>query len=256
MTTIDLNSDLGEGFGAWTMGDDTALLDVVTSANVACGFHAGDPQIMLATCRLAAERRVSIGAHVAYRDLHGFGRRAVPVTPDELYADVVYQLGALHAAARAAGTRVGYVKPHGALYNVAVRDRAQAEAVVTACADVDRGLAVLALPGSELLRAASAHGLTPISETYADRAFQPDGTLVPRTQPGSVLHDVAEIAARVIRLVAQKRVTAIDGTELEIAADSVCLHGDTPGAVQIARGIRAALLAAGIELRAFVADAR
>jgi UPF0271 protein len=251
MATIDLNCDLGEGFGAWTMGDDAALLDIVTSTNVACGFHAGDPQIMLATCRLAAERGVAIGAHVANPDLRGFGRRPVPTTPDELFADVVYQLGALRAAAAAAGTRVGYVKPHGALYNVAVRDAAQADAVAAAVAAVDPALAVLALPGSELLRAASDHALTPIPETYADRAFQADGTLVPRARPGSVLHDPDEIAARVVRLATEGRVTAIDGTEISAEARSVCVHGDTPGAVAIATRVRAALRAAGVELRAF-----
>jgi UPF0271 protein len=252
MATVDLNCDLGEGFGAWTIGDDDALLELVTSANVACGFHAGDPQIMLETCRLAAERGVAIGAHVAYRDLHGFGRRPMPVTPGELFADVVYQLGALRAAASAAGARVSYVKPHGALYNVAVRDAAQADAVARACAAVDPGLALLALPGSELLRAASAHGLAPIAETFADRAFRPDGTLVPRSQPGSVLHDPDEIAARVVRLVIEGRVAAIDGSEIAVDARSVCVHGDTPDAVAIAARVRAELTAAGVELRAFV----
>jgi len=252
MATIDLNCDLGEGFGGWSMGDDAALLEVVTSANIACGFHAGDPQIMLATCRLAAERGVAIGAHVAYPDLRGFGRRPVPTTSDELFADVVYQVGALQAAAHAVGTRVGYVKPHGALYNVAVRDAAQADAVAAAVAAVDASLAVLALPGSELLRAASDHGLAPISETYADRAFQPDGTLVPRGQPGSVLHDPGEIAKRVVRLVTDGVVTAIDGTEVEVEARSVCVHGDTPGAAAIAARVRHGLAAAGVELRPFV----
>ncbi|MCL2516072.1 MAG: LamB/YcsF family protein [Microbacteriaceae bacterium] len=252
MATIDLNCDLGEGFGAWAMGDDAALLELVTSANVACGFHAGDPQIMLATCRLAAERGVAVGAHVAYHDLHGFGRRPLPLTPDELFADVVHQLGALQAAARAAGTRVGYVKPHGALYNVAVVDAVQADAVARACAAVDPGLAVLALPGSELLRAASAHGLVPVAETFADRAFRPDGTLVPRGLPGAVLHDPDEIAARVVRLVTEGRVAAVDGSELAVDARSVCVHGDTPGAVAIARRVRSALEAAGVALKAFV----
>ncbi|MFC4243439.1 LamB/YcsF family protein [Gryllotalpicola reticulitermitis] len=251
MATVDLNADLGEGFGAWSMGDDDALLGVVTSANVACGFHAGDPQIMLATCRVAAERGVAIGAHVAYRDLHGFGRRRLPVTSDELYADVVYQLGALRAAAHAAGTRVAYVKPHGELYNAAVVDRGLADAVVSACAAVDPGLQVLALPASQLLHAASAHGLVPVVESFADRAFLADGTLVPRRQPGSVLHDPGEIARRVVRMVAEHRVTAVDGTELEVRPDSVCVHGDTPGAVEIARRIRTELIAAGVELRPF-----
>lgn len=251
MAIVDLNCDLGEGFGAWELGDDAALLDVVTSANIACGFHAGDPQIMIATCAWAAERGVSVGAHVAYHDLRGFGRRPLPVSQEELFADVVYQLGALRAAAKAAGTRVRYVKPHGALYNVAVRDADQAVAIAAACKAVDPSLAVLALPGSELLRAASDHGLTPVAETYADRAFQPDGTLVPRSQAGSVLHDPAEIAERVVRIVTERRVTAVDGTEIEVAARSVCVHGDTTGAVEIATRVRAQLVAAGVELRAF-----
>ena len=256
MATVDLNSDLGEGFGAWTMGDDAALLEIVTSANIACGFHAGDPRIMLASCRIAAERGVAVGAHVAFHDLRGFGRRRLPLTPDEIRADVIYQLGALQAAARAAGTRVSYVKPHGELYNAAVVDRGLADAVVAACADVDPSLRILALGGSELVHAASAHGLTPVVESFADRAVMPDGTLVPRRESGSVLHDPDEIAARVVRLVTEHRVTAIDGSELEVRPDSVCVHGDTPGAVGIARRIREALLAAGVELRPFGAVAR
>ncbi|MFS2031681.1 MULTISPECIES: LamB/YcsF family protein [unclassified Curtobacterium] len=241
MTTIDLNSDLGEGFGAWTMGDDRAMLDVVSSANVACGFHAGDPAIMLDTCRLAAERGVAIGAHVAYRDLVGFGRRAVEVTPEALYADVVHQLGALLATARVAGTAVTYVKPHGALYNTACADPVQAEVVVRATADVDPSLAVLALPDSELLRAATAHGLRAVSEVFADRAYEPDGSLVPRSRPGAVVHDPTAVADRVLRMVTDGTVTAVDGSVVPVRADSVCVHGDSPDAVAMARAIRALL---------------
>lgn len=251
MAIFDLNCDLGEGFGGWEMGDDFALLDIVTSANVACGFHAGDPQRMLAVCGGAAQRGVAVGAHVSYPDLRGFGRRPMALTRQELFCDVIYQLGALKAAANAAGTRVGYLKPHGALYNVAVQDAETADAIAAACKAVDPTLAVLALPGSELLRAASDQGLAPITETYADRAFQPDGTLVPRSESGSVLHDPAEIAARVVRIATEGRVTAIDGSEIEVDARSVCVHGDTPGAVEIATRVRAELLAAGVELRSF-----
>ncbi|MBF4603055.1 LamB/YcsF family protein [Curtobacterium sp. VKM Ac-2884] len=251
MTTIDLNSDLGEGFGAWTMGDDAAMLDVVSSANIACGFHAGDPTIMLATARAAAERGVAIGAHVAYRDLAGFGRRPVHVTPDELHADVVHQLGAMAATARVAGTAVTYVKPHGALYNTACADLVQAEAVVRAIADVDSSLAVLALPGSELLLAAERHGLRAVAESFADRAYEPDGSLVSRGTPGSVLHDPDEVAARVLRMVTDGVATAVDGSELRVSADSVCVHGDSPGAVAMARAIRALLSEHGVTIAPF-----
>ncbi|WP_144712261.1 LamB/YcsF family protein [Curtobacterium pusillum] len=251
MTTIDLNSDLGEGFGAWTAGDDEAVLDVVSSANVACGAHAGDPSIMLATCRAAAERGVAVGAHVAYRDLAGFGRRPVHVTPDELYADVVHQLGALAAAARVAGTTVTYVKPHGALYNTACADPVQADVVTRAVADVDPSLAVLALPGSELLVAAERHGLRAVAEAFADRAYEPDGSLVPRSRPGSVLHDPDTVAERVLRMVTDGVATAVDGSEVAVRADSVCVHGDSPGAVAMARAIRALLTRHGVTIRSF-----
>ncbi|WIE64333.1 5-oxoprolinase subunit PxpA [Curtobacterium sp. MCLR17_036] len=251
MTTIDLNSDLGEGYGAWTTADDTAMLDVVSSANVACGAHAGDPVIMLATARAAAERGVAVGAHVAYRDLAGFGRRPVHVTPDELHADVVHQIGALAAAARVAGTAVTYVKPHGALYNTACADPVQAEAVVRAVADVDGSLAVLALPGSELLLAAERHGLRAVSEVFADRAYEPDGSLVSRSRPGAVLHDPDQVAARVLRMVTDGVATAVDGSDVPVRADSVCVHGDSPGAVAMARAVRALLTEHGIRITPF-----
>ncbi|OII10910.1 hypothetical protein BIU97_08480 [Curtobacterium sp. MCBA15_009] len=251
MTTIDLNSDLGEGYGAWTTADDTAMLDVVSSANVACGAHAGDPVIMLATARAAAERGVAVGAHVAYRDLAGFGRRPVHVTPDELHADVVHQIGALAAAARVAGTAVTYVKPHGALYNTACADPVQAEAVVRAVADVDGSLAVLALPGSELLLAAERHGLRAVSEVFADRAYEPDGSLVSRSRPGAVLHDPDEVAARVLRMATAGVATAVDGSDVPVRADSVCVHGDSPGAVAMARAVRTLLTEHGIRITPF-----
>ena len=252
MTTIDLNSDLGEGFGAWRLGDDGAMLDVVSSANIACGAHAGDPSIMLDTCRAAARRGVAVGAHVAYRDLAGFGRRPVRVSPAELYADVVHQLGALIAAARVAGTTVSYVKPHGALYNTACADPVQAEAVTRAVSDVDPTLAVLALPGSELLLAAERHGLRPVAESFADRAYEPDGSLVSRSTPGAVLHDPADVAARVLRMVTDGVVTAVDGTEIAVRADSVCVHGDSPDAIAMTQAIRASLTEHGVTISPFV----
>ncbi|WIB59625.1 5-oxoprolinase subunit PxpA [Curtobacterium sp. MCLR17_007] len=251
MTTIDLNSDLGEGYGAWPMGDDPAMLDVVSSANIACGAHAGDPVIMLATARAAAARGVAVGAHVAYRDLAGFGRRPVHVTPDELYADVVHQLGAMTAAAHVAGTAVTYVKPHGALYNTACADPVQAEAVVRAVADVDPTLAVLALPDSELLHAADRRGLRAVSESFADRAYEPDGSLVSRSTPGSVLHDPDQVAARVLRMVTDGVATAIDGSEIRVRAESVCVHGDSPSAVAMARAIRTLLTTQGVGIAPF-----
>ncbi|OIH96496.1 LamB/YcsF family protein [Curtobacterium sp. MCBA15_001] len=251
MTTIDLNSDLGEGYGAWTLGDDQAMLDVVSSANIACGAHAGDPVVMLATARAAAARGVAVGAHVAYRDLLGFGRRPVSVTPDELHADVVHQLGAMAAAARVAGTAVTYVKPHGALYNTACADPVQAEAVVRAVAEVDPSLAVLALPDSELLRAAERYGLRPVTEAFADRAYEPDGSLVSRRTPGAVLHDPDQVAARVLRMVTEGVATAVDGSDVPVRAESVCVHGDSPSAVLMAQAIRALLTAQGITVAPF-----
>lgn len=248
---IDLNADLGESFGAWRMGDDAALLGIVTSANIACGFHAGDPRTMLATVALAAERGVAVGAHVGYRDLAGFGRRFIDVSPDDLHADVVYQLGALAGACRVVGTRLAYVKPHGALYNAIVHHDRQASAVVAAIRDFDPALVLLGLPGRALELAAEA-GLRTAVEAFADRAYRPDGSLVPRAEPGAVLTDADRIADRVLRLVTTGEVTTGDGP-LRVAADSVCVHGDTPGAVAIARQVRGRLEAAGVELTGFAA---
>jgi UPF0271 protein len=250
---VDLNSDLGEGFGVWTLGDDDALLEVVSSANVACGFHAGDPDILRRVCAVAASRGVVIGAQVGYHDLAGFGRRSIDVEPASLVNDVLYQIGALDAFARVAGTRVRYVKPHGALYNRAVRDEQQARAVVEAVALYDRTLPVLGLPGSALLRLAAEAGLTPVEEAFADRGYTPQSTLVPRNQPGALLHDPAEVADRVVRMITAGQVTSVDGKDVPVSARSVCVHGDSPGAVAMAVAVRQALLDAGVEIRAFAA---
>ncbi|WP_432873378.1 LamB/YcsF family protein [Microbispora rosea] len=251
---VDLNSDLGEGFGRWTLGDDDALLSIVTSANVACGFHAGDPAIMRRTCETAAARGVMIGAQVGYRDLAGFGRRFVDVPPGELADDVIYQIGALDAFARVAGTRVRYVKPHGALYNAIVHHEAQAAAVVAAVRAYDPGLPVLGLPGSAWLRQAAGAGLTTVAECFADRAYTREGRLVPRGVPGAVLHDPALVAERSVRMARGEPVEALDGTPLTVTADSICVHGDSPGAVAMAIEVRDALKENGIGLAPFAAE--
>jgi UPF0271 protein len=250
---MDLNSDLGEGFGQWQLGDDDALLGIVTSANVACGFHAGDPSIMRRVCVRAAETGVAVGAQVSYRDLAGFGRRFVDVEPAELTADVLYQLGALEAFARVAGTRVRYVKPHGALYNTIVSHQEQAAAVVQAVVEYDRDLPVLGLPGSAWLGLADEAGLTTVVEAFADREYTPEGTLVSRRRPGAVLHDADEIARRCVAMATGEPVTDVEGGLLRLAPESICVHGDTPGAVAIAGRVREALTAAGIDLAPFAA---
>ena len=247
---LDLNSDLGEGFGIWHLGDDAALLEVVTSANVACGFHAGDASTMRRVCAVAAERGVVVGAQVSYRDLAGFGRRFIDVEPGQLADEVLYQIGALEACARAGGTRVGYVKPHGALYNTAVRHIAQAGAIVDGIRAFG-ALPVLGLPGSELLAAAERAGLEPVQEAFADRGYTPEGTLVPRTQPGALLGSTAEVVERAVRLATAGEIVAVDGTVLKVGARSLCLHGDTPGAVEMARAVRAELGARDVTVRPF-----
>ena len=241
--TIDLNADLGE-----EVGDDEAMLAIVTSANVACGFHAGSPTVLARTCAQAHRRGVAIGAQVSYPDREGFGRRYMAMDPEDLRADIVYQIDALAALASAAGTRVRYVKPHGALYNTIVADEEQAAAVVEAVRSVDPGLPVMGLPGSLVLAMARDAGLPVITEAFADRGYRPDGTLVPRSEPGALLTDSDEIARRVVELVTTGRLTAVDGSTIVIEAESVCLHGDTPGAVEHARTTRAALLSAGVSL--------
>lgn len=251
MTTIDLNSDLGEGFGNWSLGDDDALLDVVTSANVACGFHAGDASIMRVVCARAVEGEVVIGAQVGYRDLPGFGRRFIDVEPAALTNDVVYQLGALEAFARAAGGRVGYLKPHGALYNAIVHHEEQAAAVVDAVRIHDAALPVLGLPGSAWLRRAEEAGLRVVHEAFADRAYTPEGTLVSRREEGAVLHDADLIARRCVAMARGEAITDVQGGDLVLQPDSICVHGDTAGAVEIARAVRAALEDAGVDVRPF-----
>ena len=251
MNTLDLNSDLGESFGRWVLGDDEAMLELVTSANVACGFHAGDPTTLRRTCAAAAERGVVVGAQVGYRDLAGFGRRFVDVAPNELADDVVYQIGALDGMCRVAGTAVRYVKPHGALYNAIVHHEAQADAVVAAVRDYSAELPVLGLPGSAFLRAAEKAGLRAVREFFVDRGYTPDGTLVRRSEPGALLNDPQEVTARVLRLVADGVVTAVDGSEVAVEAASACVHGDSPGAVEMARAVRAGLAEAGVTVRAF-----
>lgn len=251
MVCIDLNADLGEGFGVWRLGDDDAMLDIVTSANVACGFHAGDPAGLLRVCRSAAEREVRIGAQVSYRDLAGFGRRFIEVAAEDLLADVVYQIGALQAIAQAAGAAVCYVKPHGALYNTIVHHREQAAAVSEAVQLVDATLPVLGMTGSAFFDEATSRGLSTVVEVFADRAYRPDGQLVSSREPDAVLHDPAAIAQRAAAMVNSGRVTAIDGTQISVRAESVCVHGDSPGAVRIATAVRDRLKAAGVELSAF-----
>jgi len=251
MVSMDLNSDVGESFGRWSLGDDTAMFKSVSSANVACGFHAGDPTVIRRTCREAVAAGVVVGAHVGYRDLAGFGRRFIDMDPNELADDVVYQIGALQALAATEGARVRYVKPHGGLYNAIVSHTAQARAVVDAVKSVDPGLPILGLPGSEVLRLAEAAGLRAVSEAFADRAYNPDGTLVSRSLPGAVLHDPAQVAEHVLRMATDSAIRTVDGSILKINADSICVHGDSPGAVAMAVAVRAALTDAGIPIKAF-----
>jgi UPF0271 protein len=248
---IDLNSDLGESLGAWTMGDDAAMLSIVSSANVACGFHAGDAAGILATLHRAKECGVVVGAHVAYPDLAGFGRRNMDVASADLRADVIYQIGALQGLAKAAGTSVRYVKPHGALYNTIAHDRRQAHDVIAAIQAIDPVLVLVALAGAPLIGWARDAGLRVVAEAFADRAYTPEGVLVSRREPGAVLHDADLVAARMLRLAREGVVTAIDGSTVAIAADSICVHGDTPGSVEMARQVRATLEQAGVAVRAF-----
>jgi 5-oxoprolinase (ATP-hydrolysing) subunit A len=248
---VDLNSDLGEGYGHWALGDDAALLEVVTSANVACGFHAGDPATIDRTVRTAVEHGVAIGAQVSYPDLVGFGRREIDVAPDDLTADVLYQIGALEAFAKAAGSRVRYVKPHGALYNRIARDPVQAAAVVEAIRRYDPTLPLLTLPGSAAMQAAADAGIAAVGEGFADRAYTGEGRLVSRREPGAVLHDPERVAARAVVMATEGRVETVDGGEVTVEVRSLCVHGDTPGAVDLAKAVRSALDDAGVTLEAF-----
>jgi UPF0271 protein len=249
---IDLNSDLGESFGVWRLGDDAAMLDLVTSANIACGFHAGDPSTIRAVCQAAVERNVVIGAQVSYPDLVGFGRRRMEMAHDELRDAVLYQLGALDAFAQVAGAEVGYVKPHGALYHAVSDDPDQAAAVIAAIVEFDAGVAVLGLADSLLLHEADRRGLLAVAEAFADRAYLPDGRLVPRGEPGAMITDTDIVATRAVRMAVDGEVVSIDGSVVAVRARSLCVHGDTPGAVQLAKAVRGSLEAADVGIAAFV----
>jgi len=249
--SVDLNADLGEGFGAWSMGDDDALLDIVTSANVACGFHAGDPKIMRRTCDAAAARGVTIGAHVSYRDLEGFGRRDIEVSPQQLADELLYQIGALDAISRVAGSSLRYVKAHGALYNRCAHDEHHARAVVQALLDHRGNLALLAAPGSVLVAVARAEGIRCVTEGFVDRAYRADGTLVPRGEPRAVHESTEACVVQALSIARDGIVSHRDGGTIPLAADSLCVHGDTPHAVATAWMVRESLLAAGIDLRPF-----
>ena len=249
---IDLNSDVGESYGAWTMGQDDVLMPLITSANIACGAHAGDPLVMARTVALAVAHGVSIGAHPGYPDRDGFGRRDLDMTDAELEASLLYQLGALAAFVQAAGSTIAHVKPHGALYNTIVTNHDQARAVAEAVHAVDPNLPVLGLAGSVFFGEAERLGLRTVPEAFADRAYRPDGQLVSRRERNAVLHDSAEIADRVASMVTSGRVVAVDGSTIPITVESVCVHGDSPGAVQIATAVRDRLVSDGIALTAFV----
>ena len=246
---IDLNSDLGESFGPWPMGDDPALMANISSANVACGFHAGDPGTMRATVALAKNTGVAVGAHPGFPDLVGFGRREIKATPREVEDFVVYQVAALAGIAAAQGVRLQHVKAHGALYNMACRDRGLAEAIARAVVGFDRSLILFGLPNSELITAGRAAGLNVAAEVFADRAYEPNGSLASRQKAGSVIHDQAAVVARAIRMVRERRVVATDGSEISLEADTICLHGDTPRAAELARAVRAGLESAGVKVK-------
>lgn len=247
---VDLNSDVGESFGAYTIGQDPVLLPHVTSANVACGFHAGDPGVMRATVAMARQHGVAVGAHPGFPDLVGFGRRELHATAREVEDFVTYQIGALAAIAAAQGVRLQHVKPHGALFNMAVADASLADAIARGTAAVDRSLILFGLPRSELIRAGERSGLRTAAEAFADRAYQPDGTLVSRRVPGAVVHDPAAVEARVVRMATDRTVIAVDGSEIPLDIDTICVHGDTRGAAELADRIRQALEAAGVEVKA------
>jgi len=238
---VDLNCDLGESFGAYSMGADDAVLKLVSSANIACGFHAGDPSVMRRTVRLCLEHGVKLGAHPGLPDLQGFGRREMRISPSEAYELTLYQLGALDAFARAEGARLNHVKPHGALYNMAARDEQLAEAIAEAVYRFDPSLLLYGLSGSRLIAAAQRQGLTAVSEVFADRSYRSDGSLTPRTEPGAVHQDENATVAQAQQMVTAGTVTATDGTEVPIVAQTVCIHGDSPQAVPFAARLKSAL---------------
>jgi len=253
LRSIDLNADLGEGFGLWRMGDDDAMLGLVTSANIACGFHAGDPEIMAKSFRAAKAAGVAVGAHVSFPDLAGFGRRALSMSPSEIEHAVAYQIGAAQALARVAQHEIAYVKAHGALANLAERDAKVAQAIAQAVAKVDPKLTLLAIARSEQGPAAAKAGLKVAQEIFADRAYAEDGSLAPRGEAGAVLHDSGLIVARVLTMLEEGAIVTGSGARLPTRIDSICVHGDTPGAVAIARELRGALEAAGWRLQSLTA---
>jgi UPF0271 protein len=247
---IDLNSDLGESFGRWTLGEEAELMKSISSANVACGYHAGDPVVMRNTVRMARENGVAVGAHPGLPDLAGFGRRNMAVTANEVENMVVYQIGALAAIAAAERVRLQHVKVHGALYNMAVKDRPLADAIAAAVSVVDRGLALFALPGTELARAAEDAGLRVVREGFADRAYEADGSLTPRSRAGAVIHSPEEVIGRAVRMARDGLVRAINGNDIPMRIDTLCTHGDTPGSHALTRQLRAGLEAEGIGIQA------
>lgn len=247
---IDLNGDVGESFGAYEIGQDAALIPILTSANIACGFHAGDPVVMRATVALARQHGTAVGAHPGFPDLVGFGRREIKATPREVEDFVAYQIGALAGIAAAQGVRLSHVKPHGALYNMAARDAELADAIARATAAVDRSLMLFGLPGSKSLEAARRHGVRAVSEAFADRAYRADGSLVPRSEPGAMIDDADAVVSRAVTIARDRTVVAADGARVSLDVETICVHGDTPGAAVLASRIRKALGDAGIEVRA------
>lgn len=245
---VDLNCDMGESFGRWELGADEAVMPHITSANIACGAHAGDPAVMRRTLRLAAARGVACGAHPGFADLAGFGRREIPIAPADAADLVLWQLGALSALARSEGVPLRHVKAHGALYNMAAREAALGAAIARAVAQFDRTLVFFGLAGSAMLDAGRAEGLTVAAEGFADRAYEPDGSLTPRGVPGAVIHDLDMVVARAVRMVMESRVTARDGSDIALQIDTICVHGDTPGAAGLARALRQGLEAAGVQV--------
>lgn len=252
MVSMDLNSDLGESYSAWKMGDDAAMLGIVSSANVACGFHGGDPVGMLKTVQKAAEHGVAVGAHVSYPDRAGFGRRDMDVTSEDLIGDVIYQIGALQGVAKAAGTSVRYVKPHGALYNHISNHERQGLAVIKAIKMIDPSLVLMGLAGTKILDLARAEGLAVVPEVFADRGYTPEGLLVSRREPGAVLHDADFVAQRMLKFVRTGMVTSNDGSEIRIEAQSICVHGDSPGAVTMAQAIKQLFAAEHVAVKSFL----
>jgi len=246
--SIDLNSDLGESFGAWTLGDDEAIMPSVSSASIACGFHAGDPTVIRRTLGLAKRHGVAVGAHPSYPDLAGFGRRDMALAPEEVTDVVMYQVAVLAGMAAAEGLRLRHVKPHGALYNRAARDESTAAAIARAVALIDRDLALFGLAGSMLLDAGRREGLRVASEAFADRGYEPDGRLRARHLPGALVTDADQVVARVMGLLEDRSIAAVDGSRLRLDADTICVHGDTPGAAELARALRAGLEARGVRI--------